>query len=79
MNNRIGIDNDSETITSNATRPEKLCEYLKRRKVMCITLIIIVLVIIITISIVIVKTKKTKSEQISTAEETTIDTTEKME
>ncbi|CAF1033376.1 unnamed protein product [Adineta steineri] len=78
-NNRIGVDNDSETVTSNAAQPKKLCEYLKRRKVMCITFIIIVLAIIITISIVIVKTKKTNSEQTSTIEETTIQITEKIE
>ncbi|CAF0846281.1 unnamed protein product [Adineta steineri] len=64
-------------VTSNAARPKKLCEYLKRRKVMCIIVIIILLAIIITISIVIWKTKKTNSEQISTAEGTTTEITEK--
>ncbi|CAF1499630.1 unnamed protein product [Adineta steineri] len=75
-NNRIGVDNDSETVTSNAARPKNLCEYVKSRKVMCITFIIIVLVIIITTAIAIVKTKKTNSEEISITEETTIETTE---
>ncbi|CAF3684576.1 unnamed protein product [Adineta steineri] len=75
-NNRIGVDNDSETVTSNAARPKKLCEYVKRRKVMCIILIIIALAIIITISIVICKTKKTNSEEVSITEETTTETTE---
>ncbi|CAF1418457.1 unnamed protein product [Adineta steineri] len=67
-NNRIGVENDSETVTSNAMQPTTLCEYLKRRKVMWITFTIIVLVIIITIAIVIVKRKQTNSETTSTIE-----------
>ncbi|CAF4208980.1 unnamed protein product, partial [Adineta steineri] len=79
-NNRVGVDNDSETVTSNATQPKnKLCEYLKRRTVMWIVVIIIVIVLIITTPIVIIKTKKANIEQTSTTEKTTIETTEKME
>ncbi|CAF4082823.1 unnamed protein product, partial [Adineta steineri] len=70
----------SETVTSNATQPKnKLCEYLKRRKVMWIIVIIIVIVLIITIPIVIIKTKKANSEKTSTKEEGTIKITEEME
>ncbi|CAF4162465.1 unnamed protein product [Adineta steineri] len=76
MNN----NNRSETVTSNATQPKnKLCEYLKRRKVMWIIVIIIVIVLIITIPIVIIKTKKANSEKTSTKEEGTIKITEEME
>ncbi|CAF1460181.1 unnamed protein product [Adineta steineri] len=74
MNNRIGVENDSETVTSNTTQPTTLCEHLKRRKVMWITLTIIVLVIIITIPIVMVKAKKTNSEKPSTTEEMEVTT-----
>ncbi|CAF1473125.1 unnamed protein product [Adineta steineri] len=76
-NNRIGVDNDSETVTSDVAQPKKICEYLKRKKVMCIIVIIIVLVIIITISIVIVKTKKRNSEKVSTTEEMEVTTESK--
>ncbi|CAF1359610.1 unnamed protein product [Adineta steineri] len=68
-NNRIGVENDSETVTSNTTQPTTLCEHLKRRKMMWITFTIIVLVMIITIPIVMVETKKTNSETTSTTEE----------
>ncbi|CAF1468247.1 unnamed protein product [Adineta steineri] len=73
-NNRIGVDDDSETVTSDATQPKKLCEYLKKRKVMCIIFIIIVLVIIITVSIVIAKAKKTNGEKTSITEEMEVTT-----
>ncbi|CAF4352469.1 unnamed protein product, partial [Adineta steineri] len=69
----------SETVTSNGTQPETLCEYLKSRKVIWITFSIIVAVLIITFLILIFKTEKTNSEKTSTTEESTIKITEKME
>ncbi|CAF0732579.1 unnamed protein product [Adineta steineri] len=66
--NKVGVDNDSETVTSNTTQSKKLCEYLKKRKGMWITFTIIVLSIIITIPIVIIKTKETNDTNTTTTE-----------
>ncbi|CAF1136525.1 unnamed protein product [Adineta steineri] len=67
-NNRIGVVDDAETVASNGTQPETLCEYLKRRKVMWITFTITVLVIITMIPIIILQRTKTNSESISTTQ-----------
>ncbi|CAF4206913.1 unnamed protein product [Adineta steineri] len=65
MSNRVGIDDDSKTVASNATESKKLCECLNRRKVKWLTFIVIALAIIITIPIVMLKTIKANSEKIS--------------
>ncbi|CAF3880878.1 unnamed protein product [Adineta steineri] len=78
-NNRIGVVDDSETITSNGTQSETSCEYLKKRKVTWIIFTIIVLVIIMTLLILIFKSEKTSSGKTSTTEEITIKITEKMD
>ncbi|CAF1553852.1 unnamed protein product [Adineta steineri] len=74
-NNRTGVVDDSETVTSNAAQPNIICKCLKKRKVMWITFTIIALAIIIAVPIFICKIKKTSSEETSTTEETTIEIT----
>ncbi|CAF3682356.1 unnamed protein product, partial [Adineta steineri] len=64
----------SETVTSNTTQPETLCQYLKRKQVMPFIFTIIVAVLIITIPTVIIKTKKSNSEKLSTTEEMKVTT-----
>ncbi|CAF4392019.1 unnamed protein product [Adineta steineri] len=67
MNNRTGIANESETVTSNATQPTTLSEHFQKRKLVWSMFIIIFFIVsMITAPLVVLLRTKTNSEKAST-------------